>query len=354
MPYTDNPQSVLGQIRLDQKPSSIYILMGEEEYFIDKIEKKIVSTYMPDEDERAFNYTLLYGSSCGIDDIIASCRRYPMGGDRTIVVVREAQALVGGGNSAEGGSQPLSGLVQLLKHPNPYNILVVCIKGGKRLNRKWTFVKELERGAMIVDSKEIRDYKIEPYIQPIAGEYGLTLSFEAIQQVAGWIGTDLVRLDSEMEKLSIALPAESRAMVTPQMILQYTSASKEFSVFDLRRAIAYRQVGEAHKIAKELSRDSGRTPIQMIIPQIFSFFSNLLLACYASNPKDQRSVMSELGITNPFFVREYMSGLNNYSAVRILDIIKYLRYSDARSKGMYSDEGESEEILTDLVLFILS
>ncbi|MDD7438070.1 MAG: hypothetical protein PUK66_04425, partial [Bacteroidales bacterium] len=52
MPYSDKPLEILSQIRTDQKPFPIYILMGEEEYFTDKIEKKIVSTYMPDEGER--------------------------------------------------------------------------------------------------------------------------------------------------------------------------------------------------------------------------------------------------------------------------------------------------------------
>ena len=49
MPYSDQPQTVLSRLSPDQKPSPIYILMGEEEYFIDKIEKKIVSTYLPEE-----------------------------------------------------------------------------------------------------------------------------------------------------------------------------------------------------------------------------------------------------------------------------------------------------------------
>lgn len=354
MPYSDKPLEILSQIRTDQKPFPIYILMGEEEYFTDKIEKKIVSTYMPDEGERDFNHSVLYGSSCTIEDIIATCRRYPMGGERTIVVVREAQGLITASTSESGSGQPLAGLTQLLSHPNPFNILVVCIKGGKKLNRRMAFVKELERGGVLVESKEIRDYQITPYIQPIAAEHGLQLSMQAQDMVAQRIGTDLTRLDSEMEKLSTALVAEARQMVTPEMVLEYTGWNKEFSVFDLRKALAYGQRGEAMKVVMALAADEKKTPVQMILPQLFSYFANLLIAFYATDRQSEQSVMKQLGISNRFFVQEYMAGLRHYKASKVLNIIKYIRKCDARSKGMYSDEGSGEEILVDLVLFIMS
>lgn len=92
----------------------------------------------------------------------------------------------------------------------------------------------------------------------------------------------------------------------------------------------------------------------MVLPQIFSYFANLLIAFYASDRSNEQSVMNQLGITNRFFVKEYMAGLRNYRAGKVLNIIKYIRRCDARSKGMYSDEGSGGEILVDLVLFIMS
>lgn len=348
MPYTDKPQNALREIAPDKSPYPIYILMGEEEYFTDKIEKKILSTYMPDEDEQAFNYSLLYCSGSTIQEVLTNCRRYPMGGRYTIVVAREAQALITSGNSS-----PLQELVHLVRQPNPHNILVVCIKGGKRLARNLSWVKELEKVALIVESPKIRDYQLTPYIQPIAAEYGLQLTPEAQQVIADRIGADLQRIDSEMEKLSTALTLFRGQMVTPQMVLEYTGWSRSYTAFDLRRALAYRQTGEAFKIAKALGEDDKQTPIQMILPQIFNYFANLLIAFYAPS-RSESEVMRELGISKPFFVKEYMAGLHNYRGTKVVDIIKYIRRCDARSKGMYSDEGSSEEILLDLVLFVLN
>lgn len=349
MPYTDKPQNTLREIAPNKSPYPIYVLMGEEEYFTDKIEKKILSTYMPNEDEQAFNYTILYGSSCTVDEILLTCRRYPMGTSHTLVVVREAQTLLTSGNSS-----PLRDVLSLVKHPNPHNILVICIKGGKRLTRNLSWVKELEKSALIVESAKIRDYQLLPYIQPIAAEHGLQLTPEAQQVVVDRIGADLQRIDSEMEKLSTALVAHSGQMVTPQMVMEYTDLSRSFTAFDLRRALAYKQMAEAFKIAKALGDDEKQTPVQMILPQLFTYFANLLIAFYVPNRSSESDVMRALGISNRYFVKEYMAGLKNYRAVKVVDIIKYIRRCDARSKGMYSDEGSSEEILLDLVLFAMN
>lgn len=356
MPYSDQPQTVLSRLSPDQKPTPIYILMGEEEYFIDKIEKKIVSTYLPEaeegEDESGwggFDYSLLYGSSCGMDELLAHCRRYPMGSQYRVVVLREAQALL-----TAGSQPPLSALVSLVTHPNPHLILVVSIKGGKRLNRGHAWVKQLEKAALLVESPRIKDYRLEPYIAPMAETHGLRLNPAAIQMVANRMGADLQRMDSELEKLATALPLEARSAVTAEMVQAYTGWSKEYTAFDLRKALAYRQVGESMRIAQALGNDEKRAPIQMILPQLFNYFANLLIAFYAPNRQDVGSVMRALGLSSKFFVKEYMAGLRNYSAVKVVDIIKYLRRCDARSKGMYGDEGSSEEILPDLVLFILN
>lgn len=356
MPFSDKPQSILQEIRPDRKPYPMYILMGEEEYFTDKIEKKILSTYMPNEEERDFNYTLLYGADTGMEEIIASCRRYPMGGERTIVIIREAQTLIRGGGEEEEGNkgQGLELLTTLIDRPNPYNILVLCLKGGKKISRRNKFVKRIEECGLIVESPEIRDYQIESYIQPLAQEHGLNLDFSAVRLVAVRIGTDLTRMDHEFEKLQTALPDSAKRMVTPDMVLKYTGINKEYSVFDLRKALAEKDKARAMQIAMSLSSDEKRVPIQMLLPQIFDYYANLLIAFYTPNPKTEQAVMKQLGIGRSFFVKEYIQGLRNYKAYKVTQIISYLRKCDARSKGMYGEEGSSEEILIDLVLFIFN
>jgi DNA polymerase-3 subunit delta len=56
--------------------SSVYLLHGEEVYFIDAITDLIEESVLP-ESERSFNQTILYGKEVKIHDLISMARRYP-------------------------------------------------------------------------------------------------------------------------------------------------------------------------------------------------------------------------------------------------------------------------------------
>ncbi len=124
MPYTKEPQSVLTAIDSTKEPYCIYLLTGEEEYFTDKIEKKIEAAYLPEE-AKDFNYTLLYGTTASPSQLLTAARRAPMMAKYTLTVVREAQAMMQG-----GGGALMEVLGNLTDHPVPSSIVVLCFKGG--------------------------------------------------------------------------------------------------------------------------------------------------------------------------------------------------------------------------------
>lgn len=351
MPYTKEPESILREIDPHREPYRIYLLAGDEEYFTDKIEKKVVDTYLPDDEgQRDFNYLLLYGSAVSPGEVLTAARRAPFGSRYSIVVVREAQALLQGSGAKLGEL-----LTNLTEHPVPSTILVMCFKEGKKPNRSTTAVKEAIREvALYVESPAIADYRISSYVRSLAEEHGLGLTPQAIEVVGEHVGTDVIRLDSEMEKLALALPPDRHSRVTPEEVLTYTGLNKEYSAFDLKKALARHDLPRSITIAQSLSRDSKRVPVQMIIPTLFSFFADLLTAYYAPRPLTQQSVMQYLELRAPFLVRDLMEGLKHYRPTKVVEILHALRRCDARSKGMYSEQGAPDEILTDLVLMILN
>lgn len=353
MPFTDKPQVVLSDIREGVSPSPIYLLMGDETYYTDRIESKIVSTYLLDEETHDFNLSILYGSEVQLSDVLSSCMRPPMGVSHTVTVVREAQDLyLGNRGSKKEGQTPLDSLRPLLRHPSPFNILVLCFK-GKAPARTLKVIKEIEKVGMIVSSPEIKEYNIRDYIPSIASEHGLILMPNAVSAVVEHLGNDIARMDSEFEKLATALAPSDKKQVSSEMVLKYTSLNKEYTPFDLKKALAMKNHARAFMISRALSKDSKRVPVQVVIPVLFNYFSLLLISLYAGS-RDPKAIASYLGLKYPRQADEFVMGLNNYRPGKIISIITYLRKMDARSKGMYSDEGDPEEILTDLVLMILN
>ena len=72
--------------------SPVYFLMGEEDYYIDRIADYIADTVLT-ETEKEFNLTVLYGSDVDIATIVNTARRYPMMSEHQVVVIKDAQNL---------------------------------------------------------------------------------------------------------------------------------------------------------------------------------------------------------------------------------------------------------------------
>ena len=353
MPYSDKPQEILARISPDTRPFPIYLLMGDESYYTDRIEQKLIETYLPDKETHDFNLTVLYGLDTQVSAVLAASMRPPMGTDHTITVVREAQDLyLGARGSRKEGHTPFDTLLPLLKSPSPFNILILSFK-GKSPSRTLKAVKEIEKVGIVVSSPEIKEWNIRDYLPSLAAEHGLLLKPEALETVKEHLGNDIGRINSELEKLSLALLPEEKKQVSREDLLKYTSLNKEYSPFDLKNALAAKDRARAFKIARSLSRDAKRVPVQAIIPVLFNYFANLLIAFYARST-DPSVISQKLGLKYPGQAKEYLLGLKNYRAGKLPGIITYLRRMDARSKGLYSDEGEPDEILMDLVLMILN
>ena len=68
--------------------SPIYFLMGEEDYYIDRIADYIMDSVL-NETEKEFNQTVLYGADTDIATIINGAKRYPMMSKYQVLVVKE-------------------------------------------------------------------------------------------------------------------------------------------------------------------------------------------------------------------------------------------------------------------------
>ena len=82
-------ESIIADVRA-RRFSPLYVLMGEEPFFIDQITELLMNTVLP-EGERDFNMMVLYGADVDGTDVLNAARRFPMMSDYQLVVVKEAQ-----------------------------------------------------------------------------------------------------------------------------------------------------------------------------------------------------------------------------------------------------------------------
>ena len=318
----------------------VYYLMGDEPYYIDLISDYIADHVLQPE-ERDFNQTVLFGSDVNAAQIADAARRYPMMSEHQVLIVKEAQNV----KSTEA-------LEKYFKQPMKSTILVMCHKNGTIDGRKREYVKAIQAAGVLFESKKLRDRDLPVFIENYLKGREVSIDPKSTQMIADNIGADLSRLTSELDKVILSLPEQDRR-VTPQVVEDQIGVSKEFNGFELRDAIVNRNVYKANQIIKYFDENPKAGSIYSFLPMLFNYFQNLMIAYYAPNPKSQEAVAEWLELRSAWAAKDYMTGMRNYSGMKVMQIISKIREIDAKSKGLDNPNTPPGELMKELIFYIL-
>lgn len=313
----------------------IYFLMGEEAYYIDQISDFIQNNVLGDA-EKEFDQTILYGKDVEISTVINAAKRYPMMGSNQVIIVKEAQLI-----------KSWDDLQYYLKNPLKSTILVFCYKYGTPDKRKKWFV-ELEKIAIIFESIKLRDYEIEGWITKFAKSKNVAIGDKSVKMLYEFLGNDLSKLVNEFEKLILTKPAEV-TVITPELIEKNIGISKDFNAFELQVALINRDALKANRIIRYFAENKKANPMVLVLAQLFKFFSDLMIFHYLP---DKSQAASELKV-NPYFIKDYEKASKVYGARKTMNIITYIRETDARYKGIDNPSTDEGELMKELIFKIL-
>jgi DNA polymerase-3 subunit delta len=318
----------------------VYYLMGDEPYYIDQIADYIAEHVLQPE-ERDFNQTILFGSDVNASQIADAARRYPMMAEKQVIIVKEAQNVK--------NTEPLE---RYFKQPMPSTILVMCHKNGTIDGRKKEYVRTIQSAGVLFESKKLRDRDLPVFIETYLSSRQVSIDPKSTQMIVDNIGADLSRLTSELDKVILSLPEQDRR-VTPQVVEDQIGVSKEFNGFELRDAIVNRNVFKANQIIKYFDENPKAGSIYSFLPLLFNFFQNLMIAYYSPNPKSQEAVAEWLEMRSPWAAKDYMTGMRNYTGMKVMQIISKIREIDAKSKGLDNPNTPPGELMKELIFYIL-
>lgn len=316
----------------------VYYLMGEESYYIDRVADFILNAVLRPE-ERDFNLLTLFGADTNVDAVINAAKGFPMGAERQVVIVREAQNL-----------SNIERLEFYLRQPQPSTVLIICHKNGV-LDRRKKIAGIIEKTGVLFESKKLYDSQLPAFIRDYLKRKRLAVEPDAAAMLAEYVGADLNRMAGELDKLSIALP-QGLTTVTADLVARNIGISKEFNIFELQDALAQKDILRVSRIANYFDKNTKANPIQKTLPALFRFYSSLMLAYYAPE-KTERGIADWLGMTDWQVRRNVMPAMKNYSGVKVMKIIGEIRRTDARSKGVGNPSISSGDLMKELLFFIL-
>ena len=316
----------------------IYLLMGEEAYYIDKISDFIETTVLTEE-ERSFNQMILYGRDVTIEDIVSNAKRFPMMAERQVVIVKEAQDL----------ARTIDQLADYAKNPQPSTVLVLCYK-YKKVDKRKAVYKIIKKTGYVYESKKLYDNQVPDWIRRVLSPKGYSITPKASQMLVEFLGTDLSKINNELEKLQIVLPKDTQ--ITPEHIEENIGISKDYNNFELRKAIGAKNTTQAFRIAHYFADNPKDNPMVVTVSLLFNFFSQLL-HLHGMSDRNPRNVASALKV-NPYFVNEYLDAARNYPMRKVSQVIGTLREYDVKSKGVNSNAVPQGDLLKELLFKIMN
>lgn len=314
----------------------IYFLMGEEPYYIDKITEFLENNILT-EDEKGFNQMVIYGRDTTVDEIVSHAKRYPMMAERQVVIVKEAQEL----------AKNIDKLESYAENFQPTTVLVLAYK-YKTLDKRKKLTKLLQQNGVLFESKKMYENQVAAWITRVLKGSNYSIEPKAAVILVEFLGTDLSRISNELEKLKIVLPPGTT--ISPQHIEENIGFSKDYNVFEFRKAIGARDEVRAYRIANHFASNPKDYPMVMTNGLLFSFFSQLL-QYHGLKDKSPANVTKVLKV-NPYFVQDYALATRNFPMKKVSYIVETLRDVDLKSKGVGASQLHDSDLLKELLVKI--
>jgi DNA polymerase-3 subunit delta len=339
---TDDTKRILSDLQKKiYKP--VYLLMGEEPYFIDQVSDYMASHILTEE-ERSFNQLILYGKDINAVQLIETARRFPMMSAQQVIIVREAQQM-----------KNIDMLEVYAKAPMPSTILVICHK-GKPVDKRKGFYKTVAKTGEVLETTQLYDNEVASWVAELLKEKQGTIDVTAGAILVEYLGADLSKIAHELDKLLTLLP-ENNKHITREHIEKNIGISREYNVFELNKAITQRNREKAFRIVQHFAKNPNDNPIVLTLGTLFTHFLKTLKFHFlkrkyqGANPPPGETA-EVLGV-NPYFVQDYEESARNYPDAKTMEIISLLREYDMRSKGRNNGAADHGELLRELVAKIL-
>jgi DNA polymerase-3 subunit delta len=293
------------------KARPFYLLYGDEEYLVERARGRIMDVLLPH--VRELNYTSYDAAQAPPPEVINACNTLPCMVQHRIVLVK---------NTHQYSKNDLRSFSPYLHSPCPTTSLVFIAD-----EMTAEFLKQAQDGAFHLAHPLQKE--IIPWIRTIARELGKEITAEAAGYLQEAIGRDLQGLYHELSKVSLYVGERGR--IEMKDVERVVSEVRVTTIFELTKAVGERDLKRAFR-ALERIWESGEPPLK-ILGMIARQFRHLLMTKEILGHGDgTEEVKKQLGISNPYYLRELAAQAKGFSQASLQQAIKSLWQADLKLK----------------------
>lgn len=311
--------------------SSVYLLTGEENYYIDLLTSKFEEEIL-DEAEKDFNLTTLYGLETNAKEICSFAKQYPIMSNHRLIIVKEFQQI---------DKKEIANLSFYVEKPLSSTILVLVNK-NKTIDKK--FLDKVNKSGIVFESAKLYDNKVIPWIDQYIRDKKFSIETSATNLIFEYLGNNLQKIANEIDKMSINLAEGSQ--ITLYDVANHIGINKDYNIFELQNAIGKLQHTRINKIVDYLLSNTNENPIQAMLPNLFAYFVKVAIVAQLKD-KTNENIASVIGVS-PYFAKDYIYASQLFSLEKLYQNIELIKEYDLKTKGLGSNF-DNNELFKELV-----
>jgi DNA polymerase-3 subunit delta len=227
--------------------------------------------------------------------------------------------------------------------PSPSTAFVMVAPAPDFRKRPYTIAK---KSGLVVNCGPFNERQVAAWLASRVALSGREITPEASRVLQAYVGNSLRALDNELEKLYTYLG--SAQTIGQEEVTEVVGLSREFSIFELQRAIGNRDGGRALEIGERMV--DGGEALTFILVMLTSYFVSLLKVQDLKRKGAQtRDIASEIRVRFSF-VGEYVDGAAEYSRHEIENAFCRLARADEKVKTTGEDH---RQILSSTLVRII-
>lgn len=313
----------------------VYLLHGEEPYFIDAVTRYIEENALSEAD-KAFNYTVVYGKDVSIDQIASQAQQFPMMGERQVVIVKEAQSI-----------RSFDPIMAYLENPVSTTVLVFAHK-VKAMNKTTKSYKKFKEKAAVMASNPMRDWQVKKWLPDyLKQNHQLAIEPQAVDLLVEFQGSEVQKLVNEINKINIKKDLKT---ITAQMIQQNIGFGKDFDIFEVQDALASRDKKTLARIVKYFETIMKPGDIIGINAILYKYFSQAYVVSVSGKTKAQ--LATEIGISE-WVYKKLKVGIDHYG-YKLEKAMQIVKEYELKSKGIDNANVGPSELLKEMLFKIVN
>lgn len=333
-----SPKELLARLEKGRTVPAV-LLLGDEPYLRDTCRAELIEKFVP-EAARAWAVSRYSAERGETQAALEQAQTLPMLSPKQVVFVEDVGAI------EELGEKKRDSAVQLLEgyfeNPAPFTVLVL---EATALDQRMRLAKLLTEKALVVsvglgDNADQRHAAALTLARAMAKGQGIEFEMGAAEDLAEFVAADLMRLKTEIEKLSTF--AGERKTITRHDVSAMVISEKTTTVWELSNLLAERKAAKALEFLDRLIRE-GEEPVVMVGAMAW-MYRKLVEASEIRGAANGYQAARVLGMP-PERAELAVRCARQISKPRLLEGMRALQRADDRLKGSGQDPRTVMEFL---------